>query len=61
MLKSFLTISLYSLSCVLIMFSQSSAMSHPKLPDVSLQEQIDFEFYENKQMRCLDAFSRSEF
>ncbi|MBT6032801.1 MAG: sel1 repeat family protein [Kordiimonadaceae bacterium] len=43
------------------MNSYSSARPHVELPIAVPQVQLNGQYYEAKQIRCLDAFSRSEF
>jgi len=60
-LKSLVVNSLLSVLFVVAMISGASASPHTEIPNLEQQQVVDLAYFERKQERCLDAFSRSDF
>ena len=61
MLKSIIRNSIFSIVLLMTIGSMANASTHEMIPNIDDQKIVDFEYFERKQDRCLEAFSRSEF
>ncbi len=61
MLKSIVQFCSLSLVFITFMISQSIASTHQQIPTADEPVLFDLAYYESKQERCLEAFSRSDF
>ena len=61
MLKSLTTKCLFCIMVAAATVSGAQASTHQTIPNIDEQKIVDLTYFENKQDRCLDAFSRSDF
>lgn len=61
MLKSLTTRCLFFVMFAVAMISGAQASTHQAIPNIDEQKIVDLTYFERKQDRCLEAFSRSDF
>ena len=61
MLKSLTAGYLFFVMFVVAMISGAQASTHQAIPNIDEQKIVDLNYFERKQDRCLEAFSRSDF
>ena len=61
MLKSLIEKSVLSLIFLTVMVSGAFCSTHNEIPNIDDQRTVDLNYFEQKQGRCLEAFSRSDF
>lgn len=61
MLKSISAKCLFFVMFAVAMISGAQASTHQAIPNIDEQKIVDLNYFERKQARCLEAFSRSDF